>query len=80
MRLSCVPSSIGAPSALSSTMSCSIDLALAALEARRDAVGALVDDREAEVLQHRHALRQPHGRVEAIDGGAHAGVGASASR
>ena len=47
-------------------------LARALAVARRDAIGALVDRREAEVLQDRHALRQLHGRTEAVDRGVHA--------
>ena len=45
------------------------DVALAILEARQDVVGALVDGREAHVLEHRHALRQADRRAEAVDGG-----------
>src|SRR6476659_5138404 len=47
-------------------------LARAFAVARRDAIGALVDRREAEVLQDRHALRQLHGRTETVDRGMHA--------
>jgi hypothetical protein len=34
--------------------------------AGRNAIGALVDGREAEVLQDRHALGELHGRAEPI--------------
>ena len=50
-------------------------LALAALEVRDNTVGALIDDREAQVLEHGDALREPHRRIEPVDGGAQARLG-----
>ena len=44
------------------------DVAHPVRETRGDVIGALVDRREAQVLHHRHALRESDRRAETVDG------------